>query len=228
MPVYLYLLIGSVLVPGLFSIFFIDPIKKWKAFFFSTAIVAVVFLIWDAIFTGHGVWGFNPDYCIGFDIFKMPIEEWLFFFVIPFCSLFIYYAIQFKFPGFGLRLELTKGISILAIGTIAVLLVLNFGKAYTTVNYLILIPLLIWSLLYRADLLSQFYPAFLIIMIPFFLVNGVLTGTGVEEPIVWYNNDENMGIRLWTVPIEDIGYAFTMLFGNLLIFEYLKEKWKSS
>jgi lycopene cyclase domain-containing protein len=227
MPVYLYLLAGSVLVPGLFSIFFIDPIKKWKHFLISTSIVAGVFLIWDAIFTSNGVWGFNPDYCIGFDILKMPIEEWLFFFIIPFCSLFIHYAIQYQFPGFGLPVRIAKAITLLAILSVAILLFLNFGKAYTTVNYVILIPLFIWGFLNRAEMLAQFYPAFLVILIPFFVVNGVLTGTGVEEPIVWYNNEENMGFRLWTVPLEDIGYAFTMLFGNLVIFEYLKERWKS-
>ena len=41
---YLYLLLGSVLVPLLYSIFVLDIIKYWKQFSFSTIIVAIVFL----------------------------------------------------------------------------------------------------------------------------------------------------------------------------------------
>ena len=53
-------------------------------------------------------------------------------------------------------------------------------------------------------------------------MNGILTGTGLEEPVVWYNDDENLGIRLLTIPIEDIGYAFTMIFGNVFLIEKFK------
>jgi lycopene cyclase domain-containing protein len=55
-------------------------------------------------------------------------------------------------------------------------------------------------------------------------VNGILTGWITDSPIVWYNDLENLGIRLTTIPVEDIGYAFSMLFGNLMIFEFLKPK----
>jgi len=59
-------------------------------------------------------------------------------------------------------------------------------------------------------------------LIPFFIVNGILIGSFIEEPVVWYNNTENLGIRLGTVPIEDIGYAFVMLFSNIILIEKLK------
>ncbi len=228
MPLYLYLLAGSVLVPALFSFFFIDVIKKWKHFFVSTAMVAVVFLIWDAIFTHHGVWGFNEYYCLGIDVFKMPLEECAFFFVIPFCSLFIHYAIQYQYPEFGLNPYLTKAITAVLFLLVFVLAIYNFDKAYTAVNYSLLVFVLITGFFLRLDLLQKFYISFLVILIPFFIVNGVLTGMGIPEPVVWYNNAENLGVRLITIPVEDIGYAFSMLFGNLLIFEYLKAKWKSA
>jgi len=72
--------------------------------------------------------------------------------------------------------------------------------------------------------LQGFYASFILILIPFFIVNGILTGSFIEVPIVSYNNSENLGIRLFTIPIEDIGYAFSMLFGNLMIFETLKKR----
>jgi lycopene cyclase domain-containing protein len=55
-------------------------------------------------------------------------------------------------------------------------------------------------------------------------VNGILTGLITEIPVVWYDNAENIGTRLITIPVEDVGYAFTMLFGNLMIFDVLNRK----
>ena len=48
-------------------------------------------------------------------------------------------------------------------------------------------------------------------LIPFLLVNGVLTGWLLPEPIVWYNNAENLGIRINTVPLDDSVYLLLML-----------------
>jgi lycopene cyclase domain-containing protein len=71
-------------------------------------------------------------------------------------------------------------------------------------------------------MLQKFYFSYLIILIPFLIVNGILTGAFTPSPVVWYNDSENLGLRIITIPIEDLGYAFTMLFGNLMIFESLK------
>lgn len=46
----------------------------------------------------------------------------------------------------------------------------------------------------------------------------------IETPIVWYNNEENLGIRLATIPIEDSVYAFTMLFSSILFMHLLRKK----
>ena len=72
--------------------------------------------------------------------------------------------------------------------------------------------------------MQEYYPSFLVILIPFLLVNGILTGSFIEEPVVWYNNAENLDFRIFTIPIEDAFYAFTMLFSVQLIFNYLKGK----
>ena len=123
---YLYLLLGSLLVPLLYSIFVLDIIKYWKQFSLSTIIIAVVFLIWDYFFTKAGIWGFNDNYCLGMKIFKMPIEEWLFFLIIPFCSLFIYYAFVHLFPTFQLRKKLAIYITIALIATSIIFVLMNF------------------------------------------------------------------------------------------------------
>ena len=199
-------------------------IKHWKAVLLSLTIVATVFLIWDAIFTQNGVWGFNPDYHLPYLLFGMPIEEWMFFFCIPYASIFIHYSLEYFKPNFLIPKDITRAITVTVIFTLIPILFFNWGRDYTTVNYSFLIVLLVLSLFFGLEYLRRFYIAFLIILIPFFIVNGILTGTGLEEPVVWYNNDENLGIRLLTIPIEDIGYAFTMLFGNVFLIEKFKKK----
>ncbi|WP_422359322.1 lycopene cyclase domain-containing protein [Reichenbachiella sp.] len=220
---YFYILMGSVIVPMLYSIFVCDFIIHWKKFFLSTASIAVLFLIWDAFFTSWGVWGFNDDYCLGLYILRMPIEEWLFFFIIPFCSLFTHFAFFYAFPKLKLNKQLTQIISALIVLTAASLIIIYPTRAYTAVNYSFLLITLSLGILFNIRRLQQFYISFLIILVPFFIVNGLLTGVLSEAPVVWYDNQENLGIRLLTIPIEDIGYAFTMLFGNLVIFDWLKD-----
>lgn len=220
-PLYFYVLLGSIIIPLGYSIFRIDFIRKWRNFGISTMVMALIFLIWDAIFTDIGIWGFNDLYCMGIYILKMPLEEWLFFFVIPFCSLFTHFAIFHIFPDRMLSKKAAAIISLILIAISITLISLYASRSYTTINFLMLLLILIVGVVYKIKLLQQFYMSFIIILIPFFIVNGILTGAFSEEPIVWYNDLENMGFRIFTIPIEDIGYAFSMLFGNLMIFDSL-------
>ncbi len=72
--------------------------------------------------------------------------------------------------------------------------------------------------------MSRFYFSYLIILIPFFIVNGILTGSFIEGEVVWYNNAENLGIRLGTIPFEDVFYGMLMLLINIAFFEWLKRR----
>jgi lycopene cyclase domain-containing protein len=223
---YLVLNLGSLSVPLFYSIFEKEFhfIQYYKIAVISIVLVAVPFLIWDGIFTSYGVWGFNPDYYLGLKIFEMPIEEWIFFFCIPYACLFTHEVLKYLFPKYKLPKSTTVFLSVLIIAIIILLLASHFGKWYTTINFILYLILMLYSLKYHLKTLQEYYPSFLIIAIPFLIVNGILTGSFIDEPVVWYNNAENLGVRIFTIPVEDIFYAFTMLFLSQLIFNYLKKK----
>ncbi|MDY7394259.1 lycopene cyclase domain-containing protein [Aureibaculum sp. 2210JD6-5] len=224
MSLYLILNLASLSIPFLYSFEKkMRFIQWWKEVFLSIIIVGVFFIIWDINFTKNGIWGFNENYLVGLSILGLPIEEWLFFICIPYASIFIHYAFQYFFPTISLSIKITNIITISLILLLLIVAIKNYDKAYTFYNYIILSVLLLYSYFTKNRQLPIFYITFLIILIPMLLVNGILTGSFIEEPVVWYNNSENLGIRLGTMPIEDIGYAFTMLFGSIVLIEKIKK-----
>lgn len=229
MSLYLIINIGSLIIPFLYSFEKkMNFIQHWKAVFLAILIVAVPFLIWDIWFTKIGVWGFNSAYLLGYNIFNLPFEEVLFFICIPYASLFTHYALLYFFPKISLTKSITHVITFLLLLISIVLVFLNLDKWYTVINFLLFGLLMLFSILSKTKLLQQFYLTFLVVLIPFLIVNGLLTGSFIAEEVVWYNNAENLGIRLGTIPIEDVFYAFTMLFSSHLLIEWLKPKFKTS
>jgi lycopene cyclase domain-containing protein len=103
-------------------------------------------------------------------------------------------------------------------------IVLNYDKWYTVINYSCLVLILSYAVFKAPNVLNSFFITFLIILIPFSVVNGILTGSFIDEPVVYYNNNENLGIRLGTIPIEDIGYAFSMLSMSLVLIKKIEKK----
>jgi lycopene cyclase domain-containing protein len=222
---YLYLLLnlGTISIPFLYSFHKkMNFIRQWKSVFVAILLVAVLFIVWDVIFTSQGVWGFNSSYHLPFLLGGLPIEEILFFICIPYASIFIHYSLEYFKPSLILSEKAVKLVTILLVLIVVLVLIFHSDKLYTSVNYTLLIFSLLLGLFFGTQILRRFYISFLIILVPFFIVNGILTGSFIAEPIVWYNDLENLGIRLFTIPIEDIGYAFNMLFLVVFLNEKLK------
>lgn len=183
-----------------------------------------VFIPWDVIFTINGIWGFNPDYFLNTKILSLPLEEWLFFICIPFACVFTHYALLLYFPKMKLGENSSKSIAVGLMLTLVFVLIFNYDKWYTLVNFSLAIPLTLIVLKYNPKLLQHFFLTFLVMLIPFFIVNGVLTGSFIENQVVWYNNAENLGIRMGTIPVEDSIYAYSMILMSLFFFELLSSR----
>ncbi|WKK65189.1 lycopene cyclase domain-containing protein [Lutimonas zeaxanthinifaciens] len=228
MSLYLWIDLLSLSVPLLVSFHpRLKLYKRWNFLFFAIAITMVPFIIWDVYFTVQEFWGFNPEYLSGIYIFHLPIEEWLFFICIPYACVFTHLSLQELNPKIRLSDHVTERITYFLAVIFTILLIFNFSRAYTAVDMIFALIVLIITYRIRPQLLNSFYLTFLVMLIPFFIVNGILTGTGIEGNIVWYNDAENLGIRMGTIPVEDSAYAFSMILMNLLIFLQFSDKAKN-
>jgi len=215
---YFLLNASAISVPLIFSFYHKTEFwTTWKKLIPGLLIMDGIYIIWDIIFTYLGVWGFNDYYITGYHIFNLPMEEWLFFICIPYASLFIHYSMLKIFPYWKFSIMNTKIIFYLIIFALSVLIIINLGRLYTNCCFLITITLLSWVQMKRIELLQTFFLSYIFILIPFFIINGILTGTFIIDQVVWYNNEHNIGIRLGTIPFEDIFYGFTLLLGIIFI-----------
>ena len=226
---YLYLALDllSLFFPLLFS--FLPKANfsiQWRSWIPAILLPAVLFIVWDECFTSMGVWGFNPRFITGFYISHLPFEEVLFFLFIPYACLFTYQVLKYisksrPLPNTGIRITWILMVSLFAMGVIC------YDRWYPAVAFLSLSIYLAFLLfIVKPIYMGRFYFFYLLILIPFFLINGILTGTGLPEPIVWYNNAENLGIRLGTIPFEDTFYGMLLILMNVSIFEFLEAKKK--
>lgn len=203
-------------------------IRFWKPFFLAIITVGLFFIFWDIYFAYQNVWGFNDDYLMGIRWFKLPLEEWLFFLLIPYASNFIHYSLEYFFPKLELSKNATQGISIILFAVSLGVFTWNLDKIYTASSFGLFALLMLFQMLFQWKYARRFYISFIVIYIPFFFVNSALTGSYSDKPVVFYDDAENLGIRVGTMPLEDSFYCFSMLYGSVLLFEYFRIRWNYS
>jgi lycopene cyclase domain-containing protein len=225
MFLYLTILLSAIFVPFVFS--FDSKLqfwKQWKYLFAAIGIVTPFYIISDIILTGNGIWGFNSKFHVNFNIIGLPLEEWLFFIIIPYASVFLHDVFVFYFPKAKLGLKTTTIISTGLIAGSIFIILLNLSRTYTIYIFTTVFVAVVIVLILNIHLLSRYLLSFLLIFVPFILVNSVLTGTFIDEPVFWYNPDAILGIRIITIPIEDAGFSFSMLLMVVFVRDWLQRK----
>lgn len=222
---YLWIDFFTVIIPFLFSFHpKLNFHKNFRYFFPANILAAVLFISWDVLFTKMKIWGFNADYISGIHFFNLPLEEVMFFLCVPFSCVFSYHCLNLYFD----ISWKPKKESIFVACLSAILLItglFSYHRLYTSVTFVSLALLLLFlKYIIKVTWLPKLFSIYPILLIPFFIVNGILTGTGLDEPIVWYNNAENLGIRMLTIPVEDTFYGFELILLNVFFYEYLKKK----
>lgn len=182
---------------------------------------ALFYIVWDVVFTKQGVWSFNENYITGIKLINLPIEEVMFFFVVPYCCVFIYECVRCYFPKvqsthFSTWLLKTIGIMLL------VAALFYHERAYTFFTFffngIFIFVLSSAKNYFRHFNVGAFLISYAIILIPFLIINGLLTSI----PVVLYNDNENLTFRIFTIPFEDIFYGMLLIMMNVVGFERFK------
>lgn len=213
---YTYTLILAISLAGPLALSFdrkVAFVKKWKPLFMAMIFPALFYTVWDMVFTSLDVWRFSPQHILGLYLINLPIEEVLFFWVVPYCCVFIHACIEAYFPqqqNKSIHRKILQGIGVLLL----LVALFNYDRLYTFWTFLFN-AVFIFFLLPKRFHAARFLLAYGITLIPFLVVNGFLTAI----PVVIYNDAENLGIRITTIPIEDVFYGMLLVMMNLVLFD---------
>ncbi len=219
-----YLLLNIAILLGPLALAFekrIRYIKKILPVLASVVLTGGAYILWDIAATARGDWAFNPKYLTGLKIVNLPIEEILFFVTVPFACIFIYENVKFYFR--DRRLGVSKNF-FLVFSMILFAVALLFREQYYTLIVLMASALFfVTAILFFDDVIfsKSYWLYILISYFPFVIVNYILTSL----PIVTYNEEAIWGIRIFTIPLEDFFYSFSMLSFYLIVYIKAKDKW---
>lgn len=184
---------------------------------------ALLYILWDMYFTAKGVWSFNEAYITGIKIYNLPLEEVLFFFVVPYCCVFIYECIRAYFPAVK-NIVWADPLLLLLAALLFMAGIICYKKYYT--GWTFVFTSVFIAALYFVNRRVKFFNAglfvvsYAVMLLPFLIVNGFLTAI----PVVLYNNTENLGIRIYTIPFEDVFYGMLLILMDLTIYEKLRSR----
>src|SRR5512136_2584529 len=96
MSEYLSILIAAGAIPFIVSFWpALRFYKNGRALFISIAAIVMIFGAWDIFATYRRHWYFNPEWVYPVRVMNLPLEEVLFFIIIPFCCIFTWEVILF-------------------------------------------------------------------------------------------------------------------------------------
>lgn len=219
---YLLLLLIYLVLPAIFSTQKKVPFTFQLRYILPAIIFAgAIFVMWDIRFTELGVWTFNPEYLSGIELLKLPIEEWLSFFIIPLTSIYIYEWSKIKFESF--EKANTSVILSLVILVATSLLAFFFRSSMFSFFTFFLSAIYLGYTIFRnrfRNYLTKFYLSYLITLVPFILVSALLNSL----PAISYNSSHIIGLAIFGVPIERLAYLYLMLLISITIYEYLNNR----
>lgn len=204
--------------------------KFFKPLSVSILIVGLSYIIWDILVTARGDWWFNEEFLVGIEIFGLPIEEIMFFIVVPFACIFIYENLEYFIK--DKEVFFNKWIYLSLAGLFLIIGLLFYKQDYTILAmFACALFFILASTLYPSLLKSRNYWLYIILsFIPFIIFNYLLTSLIVvyySPDAIWGGNGLWNG-RFFTIPLEDFFYNFSMLSFYLLVYVYFKKRWKIS
>ena len=96
MTKYMYALLISGAIPFILSFWpGLNFYRNLRSLFYTISLIVIIFGLWDVFAVWRGHWSFNPNGVWPLRIMNLPLEEWLFFIIIPFCCIFTWEALKY-------------------------------------------------------------------------------------------------------------------------------------
>lgn len=176
--------------------------------------VGSLFVLWDQLVSGKW-WWFNSKYVLGFYIGNLPLEEVLFFLVVPWSCLVIWENLKRYFTK-----STSKNIELIFIifSFMVAAYSLFQGWWYTLAASTALMAVFIISILTFKWFRKKAAWVFLLLTSVLTVVfNGYLTA----RPIVLYSPEVKSGVQLGTIPVEDVVYGLSLLSAVAIFYEFI-------
>lgn len=218
-----YLLLNLLIIAGPLALSFdsnVRYVRFWAKALASAVIVMIPFIVWDSAVSGVH-WYFSDLYTLNIRLLGLPPGEYLFFITVPFSCLFIWQILVTKRRAREGRTDLPQKI-LAGLFIVSALLFFRAGRTYTGLVLAALSVTCVLDVLSGVRLLSRRVTGiYLSIVTGLMLVfNGYLTA----RPVVLYNSGYFLGIRVFTIPVEDFGYGFALILVCTIVFEVLKRR----
>ncbi|WP_393971789.1 lycopene cyclase domain-containing protein [Oxyplasma meridianum] len=197
----------------------IRKIRKFKPLVFSIFTVAPIYIVWDEYAVLIGTWKFNHSYIIGLYLWLIPVEEILFFIIVPFATLLIYEGL-FMLKGVSSKVFQWPGI---AAGLILVGFgIVNWQHSYTIFAFIFAGMALIFMATLEPQMLfsSRLWAFMAISYIPFVVFDHIM----VTLPIFTYGKNVTLGIYIFSIPLEEYVYVFSLLLFYVLAYNFYQER----
>jgi lycopene cyclase domain-containing protein len=218
-----YLILDLIIFLGPFLASFdkkVRFIQYWFSVLVSITIVGAVYLAWDAWATSRGHWAFNSIFVHDFRFLGLPMEEILFFCVVPYAGLFIWKTIEYYRRDRENELNFVPIRSAVLLAGVGIAMWVGKGYEYTALAAWSLALFLFADHWLKVRLTSQpsYWYTQLAIVFATLIFNGYLTA----RPIVLYGSQFQLGLRIYTIPVEDFLYGFGLCSWVMLVFSLMQ------
>lgn len=188
----------------------------------ATLVVAVPFVAWDAAVAGRH-WWFNPQHVLGVGAFGLPVEELLFFLAVPLACLFTWEKLlggdrargrpDAALGGLPLRWLYPLVWAAIPLGIVAAAQGLEYtGYALVALGTVALLDHALGVGLLVVPRALAYFGVVLLLTVA---CNGYLTA----RPVVLYGEAYQLGVRLYTIPLEDFVYGLALVWGATLLYQ---------
>ncbi len=194
--------------------------KKLRYGIPAILISGFIFLLWDIRFTEVGVWSYDADYTLGISQKGLPLEQWLFYLVFSCTSLLVYEAIKTRFRTLDLN-NIFVAIGLLMVIVFAIIAYMYRVRVYTFFCFLFTAVYFGYTIFRNQfkSCLTHFFLSYLVMLVPYFLLNGILTWNMAIE----YHQEQVLNVWILMMPVENLVFLFLLLLINTTVYEYLSE-----